>query len=129
MNDREAYGQAFQNGYQKGYEDGKRDSAAKKAETTGKLIDADALKQALLEKGFFPAIVQRAIERAPAVDAVEVVRCKDRGHRKDPFICPMCYETYGVWNDDGYTEWETNVHDYTDDDGFCHIGERGADNG
>lgn len=42
-----------------------------------RLIDADALKKSLLEKGFYPAIVKRAIEDAPTVDAVEVVRCKD----------------------------------------------------
>ena len=42
-----------------------------------RLIDADALKKRLLEKGFYPAIVKRAIEDAPVVDAVEVVRCKD----------------------------------------------------
>lgn len=42
-----------------------------------RLIDADALEKRLLEKGFYPAIVKRAIEDAPTVDAVEVVRCKD----------------------------------------------------
>ncbi len=42
-----------------------------------RLIDADALEKRLLEKGFYPAIVKRAIEDAPVVDAVEVVRCKD----------------------------------------------------
>lgn len=42
-----------------------------------RLIDADALEERLLEKGFYPAIVKRAIEDAPVVDAVEVVRCKD----------------------------------------------------
>lgn len=35
-------------------------------------IDADALKKRLLEKGFYPAIVKRAIEAAPVVDAVEI---------------------------------------------------------
>lgn len=37
-----------------------------------RLIDADALKKSLLEKGFYPAIVKRAIEDAPTVDAVEI---------------------------------------------------------
>lgn len=45
-----------------------------------RLIDADALKKSLLEKGFYPAIVKRAIEDAPTVDAVEVVMCKDCEH-------------------------------------------------
>lgn len=35
-------------------------------------IDADAPKKRLLEKGFYPAIVKRAIEAAPVVDAVEI---------------------------------------------------------
>lgn len=37
-----------------------------------RLIDADALKKRLLEKGFYPAIVKRAIEDATVVDAVEI---------------------------------------------------------
>lgn len=36
-----------------------------------RLIDADALEKRLLEKGFYPAIVKRAIEDAPVVDAAE----------------------------------------------------------
>ena len=41
------------------------------------LIYRDELKQTLLDLGFYPAIVKSALEKAPAVDAVEVVRCKD----------------------------------------------------
>lgn len=37
-----------------------------------RLIDADALKKRLLEKGFYPAIVKRAIEDATVVDAAEI---------------------------------------------------------
>lgn len=37
-----------------------------------RLIDADALEKRLLEKGFYPAIVKRAIEDAPTVAAVEI---------------------------------------------------------
>lgn len=33
-----------------------------------KLIDADALAKRLIELGFYPAIVKRAIEEAPAVE-------------------------------------------------------------
>ena len=36
------------------------------------LISRSALLADLREKGFLPAIVQRSIERAPAVDAVEI---------------------------------------------------------
>lgn len=41
------------------------------------LIHRDELKQTLLDLGFYPAIVKSALEKAPTVDAVEVVRCKD----------------------------------------------------
>lgn len=41
------------------------------------LIDREALKEAFLERGFYPAIVKSALEKAPTVDAVEVVRCRD----------------------------------------------------
>nr|DAV11184.1 MAG TPA: DNA-directed RNA polymerase [Caudoviricetes sp.] len=37
-----------------------------------RLIDADALEKRLLEKGFYPAIVKRAIEDAPVMDAAEI---------------------------------------------------------
>lgn len=39
-------------------------------------IDADALKEELLRLGFYPAIVARAIEKAPTIDAVPVVRAE-----------------------------------------------------
>lgn len=42
-----------------------------------RLIDADALKKYLLERGFYPALVDAAIKKAPSVDAESVVRCKD----------------------------------------------------
>lgn len=41
------------------------------------LIHRDGLKQQLLERGFYPAIVKGVLESAPTVDAVEVIRCKD----------------------------------------------------
>lgn len=41
------------------------------------LIYRDELKQTLLGLGFYPAIVKSALEKAQAVDAVPVVRCKD----------------------------------------------------
>ena len=36
------------------------------------LISRSALKKDLLDRSFFPAIVKAAVEKAPAVDAVEV---------------------------------------------------------
>lgn len=44
---------------------------------TGDLISRSALIADLRKKGFLPAIVQRAIERAPTVEAVEAAQCKD----------------------------------------------------
>lgn len=74
------------------------------------LISRGALLADLREKGFLLAIVQRAIERAPAVDAVEVVRCKDCKHRYTDSWC-----------------------EYADDDDnfYCARGKRkdGAENG
>ena len=51
------------------------------------LISRSALLADLREKGFLPAIVQRAIERAPAVDAVPVVRCRDCKNRYEDSWC------------------------------------------
>ena len=44
------------------------------------LISRSALKKALLDKSFYPVIVKNALENAPAVEAVEVVRCRDCKH-------------------------------------------------
>ena len=59
------------------------------------LISRSALLADLREKGFLPAIVQRAIERAPAVDAVPVIRCRECKFRSSwmmnrnlRYICP-----------------------------------------
>ena len=42
-----------------------------------KLISSQWLISDLLNKSFYPAIVKSSIESAPAVDAVEVVRCRE----------------------------------------------------
>ena len=75
------------------------------------LISRGALLADLREKGFLPAIVQRAIERAPTVGSVEVVRCREcKYHNKPP--CPMRLS-----------------FNWTDANDFCSYGERkgGAD--
>lgn len=41
------------------------------------LIHRDNIKQQLLERCFYPAIVKGVLESAPTVDAVPVVRCRD----------------------------------------------------
>ena len=58
------------------------------------LIRREGLKQTLLDLGFYPAIVKSALEKAPTIDAVEVVRCKDCKYG-DPTCrnhggCPWC---------------------------------------
>lgn len=59
-----------------------------------------------------------------APDVVKVVRCKDCKNRGEAVICPMCWEETIEWDDDGYTEIDFVTHDYTTDNGFCHMGER-----
>lgn len=46
------------------------------------LIYREALKEALLERGFYPAIVKGVLESAHAVDAVPVVICRNCKHWK-----------------------------------------------
>ena len=60
-----------------------------------KLIYANDLKKELIERNFFPAIVKSALEILPAVNAVEVIRCKDCMYREEAtvntkgfLICP-----------------------------------------
>lgn len=90
------------------------------------LISRSALLADLSEKGFLPAIVQRAIERAPAVDAVEVVRCgkckhwKTSGSQEGTIFADM--EPIGACR---YVNFCRKTSD------FCSYGEReeGTDNG
>lgn len=63
-----------------------------------KLISANALIDDLLNKSFYPAIVKRAIEDAPAVDVVEVVHGewilqKTPMAFADMLICSICEYT------------------------------------
>ena len=53
-----------------------------------------------------------SVGKLPAVDAVEVVRCKDCNRRYDADECPMCCLIGG------------ESHDYTADNGYCDRGER-----
>lgn len=60
----------------------------------------------------------------PNVDAVEVVRCKDCRHRHTD-DCSMYHETwYEIDEGCGYFDNDYAVTDYTDDNGFCSVGER-----
>lgn len=53
------------------------------------------------------------LKRLPAVDAVEVVRCKDCKYRGDAYKCPMYF-----------AHWHCDDDDRTEDEGFCAYGER-----
>ena len=59
-------------------------------------IDADALKEALIEKGIFPAVVKNAIDRAKTVTQEEfnTTRLQALGLRslldEDIYMCTMC---------------------------------------
>ena len=44
------------------------------------LIDRQALIAEIMRRGIYPPGVRHAIENAPAIDAVPVVRCKDCKH-------------------------------------------------
>lgn len=65
----------------------------------------------------------RDIVNAPTVDAEPVVRCRDCKYRGFS-ECTMCHEELHDYYDDGYLESDVRVYDYTEDDGFCHKGER-----
>ena len=48
------------------------------------LISRDAFKRTLIDKyNFYPAMVNAALQNEPAVDAVEVVRCKNCKYRAE----------------------------------------------
>ena len=94
-----------------------------------RLIDADALKTKAIRcetfklydaPVFLKAVGTKEIDKAPTVDAVPVVRCRDCKHwHKDTVFCG--YMSYG--------EASERVNWYADD--FCSYGERkeGDDNG
>ena len=90
------------------------------------LISRSALLADLREKGFLPAIVQRSIERAPAVDAVPVVRCRECKHWE-----PSGSKAGNSFSDMGYIGGCEFSNYYRRESDFCNYGERkeGADNG
>ena len=90
------------------------------------LIDRQALIAEIMRRGIYPPGVRHAIENAPAIDAVPVVRCKDcrkfapysdRFKNEYPDskdgACMMLLMCVYEWQDAGR---------YNDD--FCSYGER-----
>lgn len=57
-----------------------------------------------------------AINNAPTIDAIPVVRCKDCKHRGTPYSCPMRKLVMPFQGAGSY-------EDCTEDDGYCHMGE------
>ena len=76
------------------------------------LIHRDDLKQTLLDLGFYPAIVKSALEKAPTVDAVPVVRCRECKH---------------LMFSDFYGECKRGNLGIAKPDDFCSYGERKED--
>lgn len=90
---------------------------------TRELIYKDEALGAILQTN---SMFAYCINNIKPVDAVEVVRCKDCKYRGD-YPCPMYYDEYTQWDDDGYIESEWIDHDKTVDNGFCHMGEKRDD--
>ena len=70
----------------------------------------DTLEEVLLERGFPLDIVQKALETAQDIGAVEVVRCKNC-RKRHTWECAMHYESedgkeqYGWENDNDFCSW------------------------
>ena len=98
-----------------------------------RLIDADNIVpdicDAEIEYGTKPVhFSANAIDLAPTIDAVPVVRCWECKHRYTE-NCPMYFHD-SYWHE-GYEEYVDDDTDHTEDDYFCPKGEQkeGADNG
>ena len=99
-------------------------------------IDADALMKTVFNdvvlvdgevKGV-GLILAETVDKAPTIDAVPVVRCRECKHRYTE-NCPMYFHDF-YWLE-GYGEYVDDDTDHTEDDYFCPKGERkeGSDNG
>ena len=98
-----------------------------------RLIDVDALGVGRCSKDILPAAYCAGwngliglIEKAPTIDAVPAVRCRECKHRSTE-DCPMYFHS-SYWHE-GYEEYVDDDTDHTEDDYFCQEGERkeGAD--
>ena len=78
-----------------------------------RLIDANALIQDLVSKrGFYPAIVKSAVEKAPTVPAEVVVHCRDCKYKEQARV-----------NKKGFLICPASGMEITDND-YCSYGER-----
>ena len=83
------------------------------------LIRRGDLKDLLLKRSFFPAIVAAALKEIPKVDAVEVIRCKDCIHWYDKE--ETCLKIYSDGDVSQYA-WQLRAPN-----DFCSYGERKDD--
>lgn len=91
-----------------------------------RLIDADALRNvfdamhAIPGGSHFDHLVllgiKKHIDDTPTIDAVPVVRCRECVFRGQHDLCPMNVRVYMLD--------EAAYLDCTEDDGFCHKGEK-----
>lgn len=66
----------------------------------GDLVSRSYLCKEYIKHDFFPAIIRNILWKAPAVDAVVVIRCKNCGwYRPEDESC-------GFWPDEGYRDPE-----------------------
>ena len=93
-------------------------------ESMGRLIDADAIEHCLVIGGrrhgktIISEIIRRAIQTAPTVDAVPVIRCKDckfsmsgiDKYNERYILCQLHERSYGVI-DDGFCSWAERRND------------------
>ena len=93
----------------------------------GDLISRSALEKIVRQSGEDAGLhysdwqkFLRWIRKAPAVDAVPVVRCKDCWKRSG-YHCPMFTEEPETYDGD-LVEWI--AEDRTEDDGYCERGEK-----
>lgn len=76
------------------------------------LISREALRRDFIDTGFYPVFVKSALNRAPVID---IIRCKDCNYCHHDVYCGLFCE---MWND--Y---------HTEENGYCHRGERRPRNG
>lgn len=76
------------------------------------LVDRKELRDALYEADAVTMQGVKIINQFPAVDAMEVVKCKDCIKRYDTDECPMCFVSDGKY------------YEYTNGNGYCNRGER-----
>ena len=76
-----------------------------------RLIDADAIEHCLVIGGrrhgktIISEIIRRAIQTAPTVDAVPVIRCKDCKKFVVEEDQAYCLDMYGQCDENGFCAW------------------------